>query len=1228
MSSLPDGPHSARFELISRLGEGSMGVVFEALDRERQMRVALKTLRFQDGEMLARFKREFRALQDLHHPNLVSLGELIEEGGHWFYTMELVEGVHFLEWVRDGGKLDDKRLRAALPQLAAGLDALHSAGKVHRDVKPSNIVVTRDGRVVLLDFGLVVETGRNMSITRSIVGTAAYMAPEQATSQPVGPPADWYSLGSMLYEALTGRVPYEGMPLEVLARKQSEMPAAPRELAPEAPQDLSQLCMEMLAREPGLRPLADDVLGRLGAVQPKRSSPVAAFGTQAPIFVGRRKELALLREARSAARDGHPVTVLTVGESGVGKSVLVRYFAEQLMLEEPDTVLLDARCFERETVHYKAADGIIDAIARFMSTLPQREAAAILPLKIGLLTQVFPALLRVEAVARAPLMHQYVKDPLELRARVFSAFRDLLARLCERRPVVVLVDDLQWADADSLALLGALLRPPGAPGLLVLATARRVPPGMAAIEGDVRELPLDVLPQDQAIDLATALIKRSGATRPADPAAIAREAGGHALLIDELVRHVAARGTPQHGGAQRLEDALWARIRELPDHERRLLETVAIAGAPLMQQTAAVAAALAPDEVARAVNSLRFANLLRTSGARAHDAIEPFHGRIRDTLLGYLGAQERKERHRRLAIAFEATDREDDESLAVHWAGADEPQRAAAHAERAAERAVAALAFDRAARLYRLAIELGGAEDHARAGELELKLGDALANAGLGSEASAAFMTAASYARPSDAMIIRRRAADQLLRSGHIDEGVAIMRGVLAEHGWSFAPTPRRALFALLARRAQLRLRGHGFKELDESRLAASQLARIDACWSIAQGLGVVDFIRAADYQSRHLLLALQAGEPYRLARAFAMEAGHSATSGGKARARTQKLCATTETLAERSGHPHALGMVPLMHGMVAFLEGRWREAWRHCDRAEVVLRERCVDVGWELSNSRMFAFWSLVQMGDLVEAGRRQKLYLREALERGDRLSEVNVTVGMGTTMWLARDDVAGARRMSGEAMSRWSHAGFQVQHCFDNYAASQADLYSDDAASAYRRLITAWPLLEESMLLRVQLIRVFMLQARANAAVALAATRAPGADNKRYLALATRDMRALAREGMDWASALARSTEACILATSGQMREAMSLMTTAIADFEKVEMRLNAAAARRRLGEWRGGAEGAALMVDADEYMRGQGVRKPDRMAWAMCPGGVHDPWKDTASVSGITRRNSAVT
>ena len=140
-----------RFELRRRIGSGGMGEVFEAYDRDTAETVALKTLARADGDTVMRFKREFRALQSTSHQNLVNLRELIRDGDHWFLTMELVRGQHFLEHVRN----DTPRLRAALHQLVQGLRVLHDGGLIHRDIKPSNVMVSSEGRVVLLDFGLV-----------------------------------------------------------------------------------------------------------------------------------------------------------------------------------------------------------------------------------------------------------------------------------------------------------------------------------------------------------------------------------------------------------------------------------------------------------------------------------------------------------------------------------------------------------------------------------------------------------------------------------------------------------------------------------------------------------------------------------------------------------------------------------------------------------------------------------------------------------------------------------------------------------------------------------------------------------------------------------------------------------------------------------------------------------------------------------------------------------------
>jgi serine/threonine protein kinase len=218
-----------RFELIRRLGQGGFGIVYEAFDRRRSMLVALKLLREAEGSTLYRFKREFRALTDISHPNLVALDELLTDGTHWFFTMELVRGVRFVEYVRPGGvarpdsdsstrrpcgRLDEARLRDVLPQLADALHTIHNAGIVHCDLKPSNVLVTAEGRVVVLDFGLVSErslvpASEEASVEWSgddlvVLGTPAYMAPEQTTPQHVTAAADWYSLGVMLYEALIG----------------------------------------------------------------------------------------------------------------------------------------------------------------------------------------------------------------------------------------------------------------------------------------------------------------------------------------------------------------------------------------------------------------------------------------------------------------------------------------------------------------------------------------------------------------------------------------------------------------------------------------------------------------------------------------------------------------------------------------------------------------------------------------------------------------------------------------------------------------------------------------------------------------------------------------------------------------------------------------------------------------------------------------------------------------
>ena len=362
---------------------------------------------------------------------------------------------------------DEGRLRDVFRQVALGLSALHAAGKVHRDVKPSNVRVTPEARVVLLDFGLVFEVDSRNATEGNVVGTPAYMAPEQASLQSIGPEADWYAVGVMLYECLTGRRPFEGAATAVLLAKHYQEPLSPSAFVTGVPRDLEDLCLELLRVEPRARPTGEDVLRRLQA----RSSDRPATGGVP--FVGRDQEIRTLERAFGDVLGGGAVTVALLGESGVGKSCLVRRFFDVVLAGRDDVLVLAGRCYEREAVPYKALDDVIESLSRRLGRMSRDGVSAIAPPDADSLSLLFPAMGRVPALALHASSPD--RDPLERRRVAFRALRELLRRLSARQRVVITIDDLQWTDADSVALLQDLLRPPDAPAILLVLTMRRRP---------------------------------------------------------------------------------------------------------------------------------------------------------------------------------------------------------------------------------------------------------------------------------------------------------------------------------------------------------------------------------------------------------------------------------------------------------------------------------------------------------------------------------------------------------------------------------------------------------------------------------------------------------------------------------------------------------------------------------------------------------------------------------
>jgi serine/threonine protein kinase/tetratricopeptide (TPR) repeat protein len=1282
---------SRRFRAARRLGAGGMGVVYEALDLERGLRVALKTLRSLDAEAVLRFKNEFRALQDIQHPNLVTLGELVEEDGVWFFTMELVHGPNLLAWVRPhdtgqdiaqrliatetrsrtrdtdrdtmdlgGGasptvigaaqrerppstktppRFDETRLRSAFLQLARGLHALHAAKKVHRDIKPSNVLVSaEDGRVVLLDFGLItdaMDVGSRIAAEPEevVVGTAAYMAPEQATGVPVGPEADWYAVGAVLYRALTGRLPFNGAPHDVLELKQHLEPLAPSQLTDGIPPDLDRLCVELLRTDPRARPSGIEVLRRLGAGADDDANELVSSWTRATtdLFVGRRHEIAELEAAFAEVAGGRPRTIVVYGESGVGKSALVREFLRRVA-RDPAALVLGGRCYERESVPYKAIDGVIDALTRWLRTRPADEVAKLLPDEVGLLTEPFPVLGQVPLVAqRAEAERDFprsvgIMHPQERRRRMFGVARALFSKLASARRLVVTIDDLQWADPDGLELLGEILRTPDAPPLLLVATMRAsslvgrsprigsAPPDElrsstqreTKLPGAVQFLILEALPPPEAAELASHLLRDAGRIGE-DAATIAREAAGHPLFIDELVRRQRFAGegrNPARASALHLEDALWERVRKLPETAQRLLEVVVVAGAPVGQEIAAHAAATDFADFGKVAATLRAANLVRTAGARREDVIEPYHDRVREAVASRLSDDVVRAWHGRLALAIEASSAPDAERLAVHWHGAGDDRRAAEYCVEGAARATRALAFDRAARLYRQALTL--VPDDPRTREWRIRLGEALANAGRGGEAAEELLRAATHpaTTETEALELRRRAGEQQLRSGRIDEGVDMLSEVLDRMGMKLARTPTTALTSLLWNRARLRLRG--LKYTLRTDAPSELLARIDCAHACAVGLGIVDVVRGADFQTRTALLALRAGEPMRLARALAMEACHTAAPGGRTYERATRLLRLSDEVVPAAQNMEARGWVTAGRGIVAFLAGKWRTAFDLSEEALSIFRDHVAGAQWEMASAHLFALWALAYLGDLRQLQARVPAAVEDALRRGDVYAATNLRTGSLNFVWLSKDEPDEARHEALEAMRIWSRRGFYHQHWDDLLAQTEIDLYEGDVKSAWQRVSSTWKPLKKSLLLMVQISRIEAYHLRARSAMALAATLPNGsAERKELLHAAARDTRTVENEKMPWGDPLAALLRAALANLGGDTHEAAAHAGRAVALCDAQEMALYGAIARRAQGMLLGGDEGARLVREAERWMAEKDLRNPARFMAMLAPG-----------------------
>jgi eukaryotic-like serine/threonine-protein kinase len=870
--------------------------------------------------------------------------------------------------------------------------------------------------------------------------------------------------------------------------------------------------------------------------------------------------------------------------------------------------VLTGRCYERESMPYKALDPVIDSLCRHLLTLKRADLQAHLPADLGPLARLFPVLRRVEAAAGAAGGGP-PPPPLELRRRALEALRELVARMSTVTPVVVHIDDLQWGDTDSALVIQELLRPPQAPRLLFIAGFRaedsRTSPFLRALL-PLASVPIEIevapLTRAESLVLGRRLLGPISDSLPAVCNSISRESGGNPFFLHELVQYVRTSAVGDISlGTISLEEVIRARLTELPSDARRLLDVVVLAGQPIAPAAARRAAELG-DEYDGAVRLLRARKLIRARGGdeRGAGAMEPYHDRICEVAVAVLPPEQRRDLHRALAVALSVEADPDPESLADHFEAAGEPERAAQLLISAAEHAGRALAFDRASRLYQRALAM---RSYPAAEEVRLRgeLARALGNAARGAEAAAAYLEAAQATSPVEGIEYRRMAAEHLLHVGHVDEGLELLGQVAGQVGLRLPRSRPGSLLTMLWNRARLRMRRLRYRVREAAEIAPSQLRRLDVCWSAAIGLAMVDPVSGVDFQTRHLLLCLRAGEPYRLARALALEIAYVCTTGVRSRTRCQRVAEVMAPLVERVDAPELRGWYLAVNGLAHYQWGEFAEAQRHAAEAAEILRNTAGLV-FERTSNELYGLWSLYYLGEVGELARRVPRTLREAEDRGDRYTVANLSTGLCQLTWLVRDDLAGAAAASERAMQSWSHRTYHLQHYWHFIGRLQAALYGGDGEEAWRIYQEGWPGYRRSLFRRIEMV--------ANEAdwfagrVHLAAG-APAGDPEERLRAAERLAAGMQRRGPSYAVATAQLIRAGVAARRGQPEAALELLGQAETGFAAASMGMHLRAARWRRGQLLGGAEGAALIAGVGAELEAQSVANPERMANLFAPG-----------------------
>jgi serine/threonine protein kinase len=726
---LHPGSRVGNYVFLREIGSGGMARVLLAKDPAGEL-VALKVLRknrFKTG--LARFRREFRALSKIHHPNVIRVEAYGDLFGHPYIAMEYVDGPDLHTTIRGFKAMAPDaryaRVEEILVDLCRALAAVHKRGLVHRDLKPSNVLMTREGVSKLTDFGIVkdLDPAQDPLLSTTLVGTWAYASPEQITGRPIDHRSDLYSLGVILFAMLTGKRPFVAEDMAGYLELHQNAPApAPSEASRDVPPHLDEICRRLLQKAPRDRfQSAQEILYRLEA---ENAEPVPNDSGWTPPLVGRDLEVEVLTNAVAALTDHRGSVVVVEGDDGSGKSRLLEVAAER------------ARNlgFSIEELHFTPGfptfTPLIEMGRRAAAELGERKTPKALT----------EALRAFDAGS---------SGPVDARFALYDGLKEGLSALLDEHPVVLLLDDLHDAHPREIDLLGYLVRNLLAQderAVLFLASLRGR--ANAAADGFAERNGIGVSPVELGVGALSVddLLRIVRTLVPDEEAAVGladrlhRETEGNAYFVTEFLRSMQAQGAfAKPGEGRRLEltddeiasghleipagvrQVLRARLEGIGKQDRKVLEALSLGSREVDLDVLLDVLGSDEEDVADSLDRLMAAGIVRERRAGDVTSYSVTHRKFADVVYRDLVPDRRVMLHKKMAEALELHYAQNPAALEVvgeHYRRAGDAGRAyrylVAAAQRLAERSLAQEAWelsDRAGALEDSAsADLGGEE--------------------------------------------------------------------------------------------------------------------------------------------------------------------------------------------------------------------------------------------------------------------------------------------------------------------------------------------------------------------------------------------------------------------------------------------------------------------------------------------------------------------------------------